>query len=296
MKIDDLVKQREQLRVKKLFKQADNKRKEIEKKGYKVIDEPSGTKIYEIKKKAMKANKNFLVLFGSGEISPTGRTIHEYVFKQMGIDNIRIALITTPAGFQPNVRTVYEEIADFFRKHLVNFHPQIKIIFANNLQDANNPEIVAGLENSHYIFTGPGSPSYALKNLKNSLLLSKINELVNQGATLSLASAATIAFSNFSLPVYEIFKVGTPLYWDKGLNYFQSIFKKLTVLPHLNNNEGGEKNDTSFCFMGKERFEKLRKLLPAIEEIWGIDEQTAAIIDLGSKKCLAMGNGEIGPI
>ena len=94
------------------------------------------------------------------------------------------------------------------------------------------------------------------------------------------------------LPVYEIYKAGLGLYWEKGLDLFSKYMEEATVIPHRNNREGGEKLDTSFCFMGKERFGRLVKLLPDGEKVTGIDEQTALIIDLKSKSRKVMGKGK----
>ncbi len=293
LKIQALISKRNESRKQKRFEEADKIRRELEQLGYQVADEPDGkTKINEkFQLNSLKPKKSFLVLFGSGEISPTGRRIHEYVLQQIKKDPVNIALITTPAGFQPNVRVVYDEVAQFFKTSLKNFHPNITFVDAYTSKDANNPEIVNQLNGADYIFTGPGSPTYALKQLRGSLLLQKIVVRLNEGASLSLASAATISFSNFALPVYEIYKVGTKLYWEQGINFYESFFKKITVIPHLNNDEGGEKTDTSYCYMGKDRFKKLLHLLPTNEEVWGIDEHTALIVDLQSKQYRSMGKG-----
>ena len=202
-------------------------------------------------------------------------------------------IVTTPAGFQPNVEIVHQEISDFFADHLKNFHPRIKIVYANNRTAANDERIIAPLRKADYIFLGPGSPTYAVKNLKNTLLLQTIKNRLQQGASLCLSSAAVLAFSRDTLPVYEIYKVGAPLYWEKGLDFYSFISDSMTVIPHLNNHEGGEKTDTSYCFMGKERFGKLLALLPKDEKVIGIDEQTAVVFDLTTKKKKVIGKGSI---
>lgn len=292
--IKEFVDKRNRLRDQKLFEDADKVREEIEELGYVVIDEKGETKIFKKQlPTAQKPKRSFIVLFGSGEISPTGRKIHDHIFSQIDKKYVNIAILTTPAGFQPNVKVVYEEIAQFFSDGLKNYHPNIKIVYVNTKHEVNNAMIVDQIIDADYIFTGPGSPTYALNNLKNSLLLQRVEEKIKNGTTLSLASAAAIAFSHLSLPVYEIYKVGTDLYWEKGINLYEIFFKKLTVIPHLNNEEGGEKTDTSYCFMGKERFDKLTKLLPDNEEVWGIDEHTALIVDLQTKQYSSMGKGKL---
>ena len=291
--IQGLIDQREKARNDGRFKEADVLRKQLSDLGFEIFDQKGKPSLCRQKKENTMPKESFLILFGSGEISPTAVKIHDYAFKDFGKDKIKIVLISTPAGFQPNVKTVYEEIADFFTEHLKNYHPEISIIYANTLEDANNPNILTPLETADYVFTGPGSPTYAVKNLRNSLLYKRIIEKVESGATLSLASAATVAFSRFALPVYEIYKVGSPLYWESGLDFYTKFFKPLTIIPHFNNNEGGKKTDTSRCFAGKERFEKLKLLLPPTEKIWGIDEHTALIINLKTKETLVMGKGKL---
>ncbi|MBI2049520.1 Type 1 glutamine amidotransferase-like domain-containing protein [Candidatus Roizmanbacteria bacterium] len=291
--VKDLIDKRESLRKQKKFDDADKIRRQIEKLGYFVEDTKMKTNVVEKVVVPQKPKNSFIVLFGSGEIASSGRKVHEKVFGQIGKDPISIAIITTPAGFQPNVKSVHEEIAEFFKIHLANFHPKIDIIFANTWVDANNPEIIKPIENADYIFTGPGSPTYAVEHLRDTLLYRKILEKVREGITLSLSSAAVIAFSKYCLPVYEIYKVGEQLHWIKGLNFFSKFWEPLTIIPHFNNNEGGEKTDTSHCWMGKERFQKLIKILPKNEKIIGIDEHTAIIYELKRKKYNVYGLGSV---
>jgi cyanophycinase-like exopeptidase len=290
--IRKLVEHRNNYRKARNFKRSDLIRKELAQKGYLLTDEGNITRIYRIEKDAH-PKQNFIVLFGSGEISSTGRKIHEEVLQRIGKDPVKIGIVTTPAGFQPNVTVVYEEIAQFFRDHLKNFHPEITIISANTKKEANDESIVNRLNDVDYIFTGPGSPTYALNHMRNTLLLQKIIDRVRAGASLALSSAATLSFSHYVLPVYEIYKVGADPYWEAGLDVLSEFFEEITVIPHFNNNEGGEKTDTSRCFMGSERFAKLRAMLPPQEKVWGIDEHSAAIIDVATKEVSQRGKGTV---
>ena len=138
---------------------------------------------------------------------------------------------------------------------------------------------------------GPGSPTYAVKHLMNTKTLQTIIEQVKKGTTLILASAATIAFSHMALPVYEIYKVGEDLNWQHGLDLYSHVWQKVTIIPHFNNREGGEHLDTTHCYIGKNRFDKLRSMLPKDEVVYGIDEHTALIVDLSSQDTLVKGKG-----
>ena len=83
----------------------------------------------------------------------------------------------------------------------------------------------------------------------------------------------------FTLPVYEIYKVGEDLRWTPGIDLLGRFGIRLAVIPHWNNAEGGT-HDTRFCFMGEPRFHRLESLLPPDTGVLGIDEHTACIIDL----------------
>lgn len=289
-KVQSLVKKHQQARVTGDFTLADSWRAKIERQGYEVRDVDGQVQVWA---ELEKPENSLLVLFGSGEISDAGQQIHDQAFQLIGKSSIKIVLVSTPAGFQPNVDIVYKEIADFFLTRLPNYHPQVKIIFANDRSKANDKKLIEPVSWADYIFTGPGSPTYAVDHLKDTLLLDTIINQVKSGATLSLASAATIAFSRFCLPVYQIYKVGEPLGWKEGLDVYSRLFEKLTVVPHYNNTEGGAKLDTSRCFMGRQRFCKLLKLLPKAEKVWGIDELTGVIINLKTKSQKVLGKGQL---
>lgn len=294
--VQDLLEQRELARKAKNFTESDRLRDEIKTLGYLVNDKPYGIKILKIGDEELKPKKSFLLLFGSGEIAPSSVDIYRQTFLQLGKRNLKISLITTPAGFQPNVEHVYGEIKDFLLASLPDFNLNIEIIFANTKDDANDTKVVAQLDGSDIIFTGPGSPTYAVKNLIDTLLLSKIKELVLAGSTLILASAATITFSKYALPVYEIFKVGEGLSWLDGLDFYKNIWQEKTIIPHFNNREGGADLDTTYCYIGKRRGEKLLSLLPPATPVVAIDEHTCLIVDLSTKEESVRGKGGIYPL
>jgi hypothetical protein len=140
---------------------------------------------------------------------------------------------------------------------------------------------------------GPGSPSYTVRQLRDSLTWHAVLARHRLGYPLVLASAATIAVGDFTLPVYEIYKVGEDLHWKRGLNLFSPHGASVAFVPHWDNNDGGADLDTSRCFMGKSRFEELRALLAPDTTVIGIDERTALILDFTSDEARVMGAGGI---
>lgn len=291
--VQDLLGKRENARKQKDFAESDRLRDEIKSLGYLVNDKPYGTKVLKIGDEDIKTAKSFLMLFGSGEIAPSSVDIYRQTFLALNKRHLKISLVTTPAGFQPNVEHVYGEIKDFLLASLPDFNLTVNIIFANTASDAKKPELVEQLNDSDVIFMGPGSPTYAVKHLNGTLLLAKIIELVKSGSTLILASAATISCSRYTLPVYEIFKVGEKLHWQNGLNIFKDIWEEKTIIPHFNNREGGADLDTSYCYVGKARGERLLSLLPPKAPVIAIDEHTALIIDLQTNEQSLRGKGSV---
>lgn len=236
-----------------------------------------------------------IVLFGSGETSASGRAVHDRLLAELE-PPIVVAILETPAGFQPNSEHVAQEVGDFFSTRLKNYQPGVRIIHARKKGSRFSPDDPGLLEpmlDANYVFLGPGSPTYAVRNLEGTLALKYLKELHKAGAVLCFASAAALVVGARVLPVYEIFKAGSNLYWADGLNIFGLFGLELAIVPHWNNTEGGAHLDTSRCFMGRRRMGQLRRLLPDSTVVLGIDEHTALIFDLEQGQALVLGKGTI---
>lgn len=236
-----------------------------------------------------------VVLFGSGETSASGRRVYDWLFSQLDLP-IQISILETPAGFEPNSAWVAGQVADFVRQRLQNYHPQITVVPARRRGTAfspDDPQIIAPLYQSNVIFLGPGSPTYAARQLQDSLAWHSLIARHRLGAALILASAATLAVSAHTVPVYEIYKVGEDLHWKQGLDLFGPYGLSLVFIPHWNNTDGGNNLDTSHCYLGRNRFQHLLNLLPTPAPIIGLDEHTALIMDLHSGHGRVMGQGGV---
>jgi cyanophycinase-like exopeptidase len=240
-----------------------------------------------------------IALFGSGETARVGRRVHELLMA--GYQKpVPVAVIETPAGFQPNTSVLAADVKAFFEHGLQNFKPQVTIVPARWRGDGphgtDDVSMLDGIETASYVFAGAGSPTYAVRHLADTRLWRAVGDRLEEGATLALASAMALAISNHTLPVYEIYKVGEELSWKPGLNLFGNLGLDLTVVPHWNNNEGGTKLDTSHCYMGADRFAELRSMLPSETVILTIDEHTACVLDLGAEIARVHGNGSVSVI
>ncbi|MBC7875857.1 MAG: cysteinyl-tRNA synthetase [Anaerolineales bacterium] len=232
-----------------------------------------------------------IAFLGSGETSLAGGRIFESLARGIS-DPLHVAIMETTAGFELNSAQVAGRVAEFLKTRLQNYKPIIDVIPARKLGtefSPDNPEILKPLLHANMIFMGPGSPSYAVRQLKDTLAWDIIRARHRLGATLIFASAATISVGAWALPVYEIYKVGEDVHVKEGLNMFADYGMNLSFVPHWNNAEGGIDLDTSRCFFGKERFDQWRKLLPAESIIVGLDEHTGIIMDCKKGMCEVSG-------
>jgi cyanophycinase-like exopeptidase len=240
-------------------------------------------------------NAGVIALLGSGETAALGREAFVNVFRHLERP-ISVAVLETPAGFQPNASLVAAKVADFISHRLQDFSPQVTSIrarYKGGPHDTDTPFIAASLAGANCIYAGAGSPGFMIRQLQESRLLAAIRQRHAHGAALVFSSAAALAISAHALPVYEIFKAGADLSWLSGLDILGPFGYHLTIVPHWNNKEGGAELDTSRCFMGQERFEQLQSLLPAQETILGIDEHTACILDPATGQGHALGRGTL---
>ena len=237
-----------------------------------------------------------IILFGSGETLPSSGSAYDFVARKI-TSPLDISFLETPAGFQNNSEKVAKNVADFIERRLSNYHPFSRLIPARakgtNLSP-DDPLILKPMLASNWIFMGPGSPTYTVRQLENSLAFKYLCAIHYRGAALTLSSAAVLAISALTLPVYEIYKVGEDLHWVKGLNFFRNYGLNIVFIPHWNNKDGGSDLDTSRCFMGLGRFNKLEGMLPPEINLVGIDEHTAICINLeGLISCNIFGKGSV---
>lgn len=232
-----------------------------------------------------------MAFLGSGETSLAGGRIFETLARLLPTP-LRVAVLETPAGFELNSATVAGRVADFLRTRLQNYNPIVDVVPARKRGTAfspDDPEILKPLLHANLIFMGPGSPTYAVRQLKGTLAWDLVRARHRLGATLVFASAATISIGAHVLPVYEIYKVGQDVHQQPGLDLFADFGLPLSFIPHWNNAEGGADLDTSRCFIGMERFQQWCDMLPSGHTIVGLDEHTGLILDFEKGECAVSG-------
>ena len=240
-----------------------------------------------------------LAIMGSGETAPTMVTPHREIVARLGDPTPRAVLLDTPYGFQENASEITERAVEYF-SHRV----QLTIEPAGFLgplaadQSTRTPLAEAAalsrLRTAGFVFAGPGSPSYALSVWKSSPVPEALTTKLAEGGAVVFSSAAALTLGSFSVPVYEIYKVGHPVHWLDGLDLMRAagFDGSCVVIPHYDNAEGGT-HDTHFCYLGERRLSVMEGMLPEDAWVLGIDEHTVLMADLDAKTVTVSGRGGV---
>ena len=234
-------------------------------------------------------NAGRLILMGSGETSNRLVAAHRLGIERAGAPSVLV--LDTPYGFQENAALISQRLTGFFRSSLGIKAEPVSYRSAQAGQVACE-RMLAAVRRARYVFAGPGSPTYALGVWKETPFASELRNLLSEGATVTMASAAALTAGMKTLPVYEIYKVGAGLGWLPGLDITSHLGLKAVFIPHWNNTEG-HRFDTTRCYMGRRRFDQLKAMLPAGMGVVGVDEHTAAVIDFGEGRLQVIGAGEV---
>jgi len=239
----------------------------------------------------MTTGQGKIVLMGSGELTATMVEVHKELIA--GLDPPRrAAFLDTPAGFQLNVDQISDTAVQFFKTRVQHLLTVASFKSADGISPYDAEQAFHTLRHSDFILIGPGSPTYTVRQAKQSPIPEILCRRVDGGGCLVAASAAALTVGRYTLPVYEIYKVGEDIHWVEGMNVLAHFGFNLVVVPHWNNAEGGT-HDTRRCFMGDSRFRQLAALLPEEVIIIGLDEHTAAIIDLSLQQVTVKGIGRV---
>jgi hypothetical protein len=235
--------------------------------------------------------KGVIALMGSGELTSTMVAVHKDLLA--GVPSPpRPVFLDTPAGFQLNADQLAQKAREYFRDHVR--HDLSVASFRNRDEvSAYDAELAFhAMRESHYLLIGPGSPTYAVRQWKDTPVPEILAARVQAGGCLVAASAAALTVGRCTLPVYEIYKVGEDLHWVDGIDILSQFGLNLVVIPHWNNAEGGT-HDTRFCYMGEPRFLRLESLLPPGVAVLGLDEHTACLLDFESDQATIRGLGRV---
>jgi len=230
---------------------------------------------------------------GSGETAPTMTTPHRRVFERLAEATggaVDAVLLDTPFGFQENVDILAAKTADYF-VDAASRKVEIAGLARTDTDDVVATETaIAKIRSADWIFAGPGSPTFALRQWAGTPIPDAIASKLRDGGAVVFSSAAALTLGRKTIPVYEVYKSGADPYWVDGLDLLTAIGLPVVVIPHYDNKEGGN-HDTSKCYLGERRLAMLEPELDDDVFILGVDEHTGVIIDLDAQTAEVVGKG-----
>lgn len=231
-----------------------------------------------------------LTIMGSGETAPTMVKVHRELVGRLG--STSAVLLDTPYGFQENAPELASRAVEYFK---TSVNVTITPAGLGRIDGADPVTLQHGLNSltdANYVFAGPGSPTYALRQWKDTTIPDLLHTKIRTGGVVTFASAAALTLGSRTVPVYEIYKCGEEPYWLDGLNLLGDLGIPAVVIPHYNNAEGGH-HDTRFCYLGERRLVALEAELETPEYVLGVDEHTGLVIDFDAAAARVVGNGVV---
>jgi hypothetical protein len=236
-----------------------------------------------------------LTIMGSGETAPTMVSTHRKLTALLP-KPVKAVLLDTPYGFQENAPELATRAVEYFRNSVNVDIAVAGLVRLHDTHIAADPvQIERGLRaisDATYIFAGPGSPTYALRQWSGSNVASSIIDKLMNGGIVTFATAAALTLGKTTVPVYEVYKVGQDVQRLDGLDVLSAIGINAAVIPHYDNAEGGN-HDTRFCYLGETRLLMFEQMLDDDTYVLGIDEHTGLVIDLDAEVANVVGNGTV---
>ena len=239
----------------------------------------------------MSALPRILTIMGSGETTPTMARVHRSVLDRLGERPVPAVILDTPYGFQENADDISGRALDYFRD-TVGAPFSVASFRAADADVLTRETALARIRDARLVFTGPGSPSYALRQWAGSEIPRLLADKLARGGAVTMASAAALTLGRYTIPVYEIYKVGDAPSWLDGLDLLAPLGLPVAGVPHYDNAEGGN-HDTRFCYLGERRLKLLEAELPPEVFILGVDGHTALVLDLDVGAASVMGLGNV---
>ncbi len=218
-------------------------------------------------------------------------SVHAELFERAGA-GVRAVMLDTPFGFQENADELAARTVAYFRDSVGRHIEVASYRDAATASALEYERMCASIVQAGWVFAGPGSPTYAIRQWSGTRVPELLAEKLTSGGIVVFSSAAAVGLGEVALPVYEIYKVGMAPHWIPGLDLLSATGVRAAVIPHYNNAEGGT-HDTRFCYMGERRLRVLESMLDDDCGILGVDEHTACIIDVAERTLTVRGRGRV---
>ena len=236
-----------------------------------------------------------LAIMGSGETAPTMVTTHRRLTSLLP-SPVKAVVLDTPYGFQENAPELATKAVEYFKTSINVDLVVAGLVRLHDTHIAADPVAIErglrALSDADYIFAGPGSPTYALRQWAGSSVARIMIDKLTNGGIVTFASAAALTLGKATVPVYEVYKVGQDVQALDGLDILAAIGINAAVIPHYDNTEGAN-HDTRFCYLGEARLQMFESLLDEDTYVLGVDEHTGLVIDLDAATASVVGNSNV---
>ena len=236
-----------------------------------------------------------LAIMGSGETAPTMVTTHRRLTSLLPTP-VKAVVLDTPYGFQENAPELATKAVEYFKTSINVDLVVAGLVRLHDTHLAADPVAIErglrALADADYIFAGPGSPTYALRQWAGSSVSRIMIDKLTHGGIVTFASAAALTLGKATVPVYEVYKVGQDVQRLDGLDILASLGINAAVIPHYDNTEGAN-HDTRFCYLGEARLQMFESLLDDDTYVLGVDEHTGLVIDLDAATATVVGNSNV---
>ena len=236
-----------------------------------------------------------LAIMGSGETAPTMVTTHRRLTSLLP-SPVKAVVLDTPYGFQENAPELATKAVEYFKTSINVDLVVAGLVRLHDTHIAADPVAIErglrALSDADYIFAGPGSPTYALRQWAGSSVARIMIDKLTNGGIVTFASAAALTLGKATVPVYEVYKVGQDVQALDGLDILAAIGINATLIPHYDNTEGAN-HDTRFCYLGEARLQMFESLLDPDTYVLGVDEHTGLIIDIDAATATVVGNSNV---
>jgi hypothetical protein len=236
-----------------------------------------------------------LAIMGSGETAPTMVTTHRRLTSLLP-SPVKAVVLDTPYGFQENAPELAAKAVEYFNTSINVDLVVAGLVRLHDTHIAADPVAIErglrALADADYIFAGPGSPTYALRQWAGSSVARIMIDKLTNGGIVTFASAAALTLGKATVPVYEVYKVGQDVQALEGLDILAAIGINAALIPHYDNTEGAN-HDTRFCYLGEARLQMFESLLDADTYVLGVDEHTGLIIDIDAATATVVGNSNV---
>lgn len=128
-----------------------------------------------------------ITFMSSGEMSARMSPAHRSIMARLN-EPLRAIFLDTPAGFQENATALAEKAVGYFKQ---NLQQELSIVSFKARRNATPDQIQSVADQilaANYIFSGPGSPTYAVRNWINMPIADAFATQLHNGRHLIFAT------------------------------------------------------------------------------------------------------------